>query len=120
MSFQEELFTHLTTDAGLATLIGTRLYPGHAPQDPALPFVIYYEFANPIEQGFGNVVQVERPRIQYSVYGEDYEDCLGVVSALKAALAGFAKPVVIEDERAYHDVTTALYRRDLDARVCHV
>ena len=120
MTFQETLFTHLSTDSGLTTLIGTRLYPGHTPEDPTLPFVVYYEFANPLEQGFGNVIQVERPRIQYSVYGEDYDDCLGVINALKAALVKFAGPVVIEDERAYHDVTTALYRRDLDARVCHV
>jgi hypothetical protein len=107
-------------DLDLTTLIGTRLYPGFAPQDAELPFVIYYEFANPIEQVFGNAIALERPRIQYSVYGLTFADCLDTVEALKGALVAFTSPIVFEDERAYHDVTTSLYRRDLDARIPHV
>ena len=120
MSAITDLFTHLTTDGTLAGKIGTRLYPSFAPQDATLPFVVYYEFANPREQGFGNVVQVNKPRIQYSIYGEHYDDCVEVADALRGALITFESPVTFEDERAYHDVTTGLYRRDVDARVPHV
>lgn len=119
MSFHTELFTHLTTDAGLSAIIGTRLYPGYAPPDPVLPFCVYYEFATPREHTF-NGVAVHKPRIQYSIYGEHYDDCLGVADALRTALLAFESPVVFEDERAYHDVTTGLYRRDVDARLPYV
>lgn len=119
MSFQGDLFTHLTTDAGLSAIIATRLYPSFAPPDPMLPFVVYYEFAMPIEQTFRSVA-VNKPRIQYSIYGEHYDDCLDVAAALRTALLSFESPVTFEDERAYHDVTTGLYRRDIDAKVPYV
>lgn len=119
MTFHTDLFTHLTTDAGLSTKIAARLYPSFAPPDPALPFIVYYEFATPREHGFGGVA-VHKPRIQYSIYGEHYDDCAEVADALRTALLAFESPVVFEDERAYHDVTSGLYRRDVDARVPYV
>jgi len=119
MSFQTDLFTHLSTDAGLSAIIATRLYPSFAPQDPVLPFIVYYEFATPREHGFRGVA-VNKPRIQYSIYGEHYDDCVDVAAALRTALLAFESPVIFEDERAYHDVTTGLYRRDIDAKVPYV
>jgi len=119
MTFQTDLFTHLSTDAGLAAVIATRLYPSSAPPDPTLPFIVYYEFATPREHTFRGVA-VHKPRIQYSIYGEHYDDCVEAADALCAALLAYESPVTFEDERAYHDVTTGLYRRDVDAKVPHV
>lgn len=119
MTFQADLFTHLSTAVGLSALIGTRLYPNTAPSDAVMPFVVYYEFATPREQGFQGVA-VHKPRIQYSIYGAQYDDCLDVAGALITALLSFESPVTLEDERAYHDATTGIYRRDIDARIPHV
>lgn len=117
--FLSTLFTHLSTNVGLSTLIGTRLYPGAAEDDATLPFIVYYEFANPREHGFAGVA-VNKPRIQYTIYGVDYDDCLAVAEALRTALLLFNSPLIFEDERAYHDITSNLYRRDVDVRLPHV
>ncbi len=119
MSFLTDLFTHLTTDVSLSALISTRLYPSFAPQDVTVPFIVYYEFANPREHGFSDVA-VHKPRIQYSIYGDSYKNCVDIADALRGALITYESPLVFEDERAYHDVTTGLYRRDVDARLPHV
>lgn len=119
MTFQADLYAHIVADAGVSPLIGTRLYPSSAPQDVTTPFVIYYEFATPRDQTF-NGIAVHRPRIQWSIYADHYDDCLDISGALQTALLAFESPVIFEDERAYHDVTTGLYRRDLDTRLPHV
>lgn len=113
------LYSHLTGHAALSSLIDTRLYPGYAPQDVQIPFVVYYEFANPMQQSLNNLIAVERPRVQYSVYADKYATCVSIVRALKDALSSLPHPVVFEDERAYHDMTSALYRRDLDVRIAY-
>lgn len=120
MSFLSDLYGYLAGNVGLTALVGTRIYPNEAPNDPAVPFVIYYEFATPREQLMSNAVGVSKPRIQYSVYADTYTDALAVVDALRAAMVALPYPVVLEDERGNQDVTTGLHRRDLDVRIVHV
>jgi len=120
MSFQSDLYGYLTANAGLTALVGTRLYPNEAPNDPVVPFIVYYEFATPREQLMSNAVGVSKPRIQYSTYADTYADALAVTDALRAAVLTLPYPLVLEDERGNQDVTTGLHRRDLDVRIVHV
>jgi hypothetical protein len=120
MTFQSDLYTLLANDSPLGNLVADRIYPNLAPQDPVLPYVIYYEFATPVEQVFPGSIAVSKPRIQYSVYANLYSEALAVVEALKTALLTSGWPVVFEDERGSSEMTTGLHRRDLDVRIPHV
>ena len=120
MSFQSDVYSALTGNSAVAALIGTRLYPNDVPNDPVVPFVVYYEFATPREQLMSNEIGISKPRIQYSTYADTYTDALAVTDALRAAITALPYPVVLEDERGNQDVTTGLHRRDLDVRIVHV
>jgi hypothetical protein len=120
MGFQADLYAALSGNAGLTALIGTRLYPNEAPQDPTLPYVVYYEFATPREQLMDCSIGVSKPRIQYSIYAETYSSALAVADALRPALLGSGFMVVLEDERGSNDMTSGINRRDIDARIVHV
>jgi len=120
MSFQSDVYGYLTANAGLTALVGTRLYPNEAPNDPVVPFIVYYEFATPREQLMGNAIGVSKPRIQYSCYADTYTEAVAVIDALRAAVLALPYPIVFEDERGNQDVTTGLHRRDLDVRIVHV
>jgi len=119
MAFQADIFTALSTDVALSALIEDRLYPNGAPQDPVLPYIVYYEFATPREQGFRNDIMVSKPRIQYSIYADSYAGALAVADALRAALISSDYMVIFEDERGNRDMTTGLNRRDVDVRIAH-
>jgi hypothetical protein len=116
MSFISDLFTSLTTDPSLSALIGTRLYPNDAPQDPVLPFIVYYEFANPCDQAMTGQIAVNKPRVQYSIYAGSYVDAMAVADALRPALLATGELVVFEDERGNNEATTGMHRRDIDVR----
>jgi len=120
MAFQSDLHATLTGSAGLAALIGTRLYPNESAQSPTLPFIVYYEFATPREQSLDGAIAVTKARIQYSIYAETYAQALGVADALRDALQASSYLVVYEDERANNDMVSGLERRDLDVRIVHV
>lgn len=117
--FQSDLFTALSGYAGLSTLVGNRIYPNGAPQDPATPFIVYYEFATPREQTMSCDIAVSKPRIQYSIYGTSYHQVLDVAAALRSALDASTYMVIYEDERGNKDMTSGLNRRDIDVRITH-
>lgn len=119
MTFRADIYAALVADPTLVALVGTRIYPEKAPQDPTLPFIVYYEFANPVRQSLSGPVAVDRPRVQYSTYSTSYAQSLAVVAALRDAVLSIDLPIVIEDERGGADMTTGLHRRDLDVRISH-
>jgi len=119
MGFQADLYSAITGHAGLTALVGTRLYPNEAPQDPTLPFIVYYEFATPREQALTGAIAVSKPRIQYSIYDETYAGALAVADELRAALQATSYLMVFEDERGNNEMSSSLNRRDIDVRIVH-
>jgi len=119
MSFWSDLYSSLSTDAGLAALIGSRMYPDDAPADVVTPFIVYYQFATPREQSMNCAIAISKPRIQYSIYADTYAGAMSVADALRAAFAAASLLIIYEDERGSQDVTTGLHRRDLDVRISY-
>ena len=71
MSVTDELFTRLTTFAGLQALIGDRAYPVEPPQRPAYPALTYEQISAVRPSAMGKDVGVVRARFQINVWTED-------------------------------------------------
>ena len=119
MTFQADIIAALLADVPLGVLIGDRLWPDAAPSDATTPFVVLWEFATGFEHTFKSVA-VTSPLLQFVIYATSYGGALAVAEALRAALLTTAYPLVFEDERSIRDMTTGLYRRDVDVKVAHV
>jgi len=119
MTFQADIITTLLADNALKALIVKRLWPDAAPQDATTPFIVMWEFATGFEHTF-KTVAVTSPLLQFVIYDSTYGGALAVADALRAALMTTSYPLVFEDERSIRDMTTGLYRRDVDVRVSHV
>lgn len=72
MTIETELYTRLTTHAGLSALIGTRAYPLHLPQKPTLPAVTYARVSATRVSAMGADTGLVRPRFQIDVWAEKY------------------------------------------------
>ena len=72
MTIETELYTRLTTHAGLSALIGTRAYPLHLPQKPTLPAVTYHRVSAIRVSAMGADTGLVRPRFQIDVWAEEY------------------------------------------------
>jgi hypothetical protein len=122
VSIESLLFTSLTTNAGLSTLIAARLYPDVLPQGAALPCVVYQRISTPRSQVFGSTqaVAVSRPRFQFSCWALTSEAARALCAALRTALLATSYPVTLESEYTLRDPDTSYARRNLDAFVGHV
>jgi hypothetical protein len=100
------LRTALVTDAGVALLLGSRIYPVLAPASAALPFVTWRRSAIEREQTLGTPAGMPRVSVEYSIYGTTYEEARRVSDAMRLVLDGYGgssdntevKQASLEDE----------------------
>lgn len=81
------LFSALTADAGIAALIGTRVYPVMLPENPTLPALIY-KFVGGRSTPTLTTSGMQRSRLEIDCYGATYDDASALRSAVIAALNG--------------------------------
>jgi hypothetical protein len=85
--------TRLLEDATVATLVGTRIYPGRLPQSPTLPAVVYNEISpGQFMCNDSGLSRSSRPRIQLDVYAATYAAAHDLVEKIDARLAGIGGP----------------------------
>lgn len=92
MSIEAAIRTHLIGDAGLATLIGARVYPVQLPQRPTLPAITYQRISTLPTQDRGDAAASHaRTRYQFDCWAADYDGLLAVRTALVTALGTVAQ-----------------------------
>lgn len=85
----EVIYTKLTGYAGLAALIGARVYPGQLPQRPTLPAITYQRVSTTLVQTRDNAgrASLERPRYQFDCWASTRKGARQVAAELRYALA---------------------------------
>jgi hypothetical protein len=85
----EVLYTKLTGYAGLAALIGSRVYPGQLPQRPTLPAICYTRVSTTLVQTRDNAGRssLERPRYQFDCWAGTRKETRQIAAELRYALA---------------------------------
>lgn len=123
MSLESDMYTSLTTHAGLSALISTRLYPDVAPQNATRPYVVYQRISTRKTQAISGVVVSQLARIQFAIYADTALEVLNVAIQIQAALLAMAESTVtiyerpLENERTTYEEQSLLFRRDFDATI---
>lgn len=90
MVIEEAIFDHLTGDAGVAALVGTRIYPTVIPQDAALPACAYQRISGPRDLAHDGPTGQALARIQFTCTATSYGAVKGLANAIREALDGFS------------------------------
>lgn len=86
MSLETKLYTLLSGTAGVTALCSTRIYPLVAPQEAALPLVVYTRISSGREYSLSGYSGFENLRMQIDCYGETYSDTKALSEAVVAAI----------------------------------
>ena len=90
MAVQSDLYTILSGDSNLTSLVTTNIYPQVRPQDAGSPCVVYQEIATEGSFTLGGVALDEQSTYQLVAMAADYGVLVQVVAAVKD-LAGSAE-----------------------------
>lgn len=127
MSIEAALRAHLVADAGLAPLVGQRIYPQQLPQKPALPAVTYRRVSTvPTQHRDNPYARHRRARYQFDCWAGDYDTTLSVKAALAVAMGTLAQAsnpridvALQQDDRDIVDDSTGRWRASLDYFIWH-
>lgn len=100
MSLDADLFSFVTAQTAVSALIGTRLYPGHAPQNPTYPLATYHRVSGTRVSSLGGDSGLADPRFQFSAQSPSYATARSVAEAMRAALSGYQGLMGATDVRA--------------------
>src|SRR3972149_5680654 len=88
MALGEEIYTLLTNDSPVAAIVSTRIYPLIAPQDAAVPFIVYQRISgNPVNEMAG-YASLENPRYQVDAYADSYAAARDLATKIHTAMDG--------------------------------
>ena len=84
----ESLYAHLTNDAAVSALVSTRVYPGVAPADAALPRITYSQIGGQHPQQAGGVAGRRRVVLQINSWAASQNAAESLAEKVRLALAG--------------------------------
>ena len=112
MSIEALIYTRLSGFAGLAALVGTRIYPNVAPQNVAAPYIVYRR----VTAGRPGAMQADtgivRGRFQVDVFDGTFDGAAAVREQIRQALQRWrsAGPPVVQ--ATFLDTQIDLYEDD--------
>lgn len=90
MSASKALRARLIDDATMSGLVGTRIYPGRAPQNPTLPYIVYHRISTirsaTLDAGNTKVPEV---RIQCDVIASTQSAVETILSQMRIVMDNF-------------------------------
>lgn len=96
----------LVANTAVTSIVGSRIYPVLAPASAAVPFVTWRRSSVQREQTLGRPAGMPRVTVEYSIYGNTYEQTRELADAMRLVLDGYGgtadntevKQTSLEDE----------------------
>lgn len=121
------LFGHLSTEAGLSALVGTRVFPIQLPQGATLPAVTFQRISTrPLTHRSSTTPTYSRPRFQFGCWASSFDGAVALRAALRAAMGTVAQAsspridvALLQDDRDVVEATPGRWVASLDYFIWH-
>lgn len=90
MSIEDALYSKLAGAAGVAALVGTRIYPAPLPEGAALPALTYQVISSPRNVMFGGDDGWRDPRVQITAWASTQKGAEALAVAVEGAIVGWS------------------------------
>jgi hypothetical protein len=118
MPVQNEIYSRLSTYAGLIALVGMRIYPLTIPDKEPLPAVTYFIVSDVPEHAMGADADIETIRLQISCWADDYDAAKAIEVQVKTALSryrgGNIKDCFFDNSLDLYDGNEDIYHIPID------
>ena len=83
---EETIYTTLTTDATVAGLVSTRVYPEPLPQAATFPAVTYQFLGGPRDASLAGASGTSRARFRFQCWADTHDEARSLVAAVRSAM----------------------------------
>ena len=115
---EERLFTRLTDDPVVSSLVGSRVTPVLLPDDVTYPAITYSRVSTERITTLSGSTGLARASFQVSAWSPDYLEVLTVASGIRQALDGI-EGTLIENQIDLFDTTARVHYANLQFSIWH-
>ncbi|MEO5366065.1 MAG: DUF3168 domain-containing protein [Magnetococcus sp. WYHC-3] len=87
---EQGIYSRLTGQSTVTSLVSTKIFSGSAPQNVSLPYITFIKISNDIPHAMINDPNLTRPRIQLSCWSTDYAQVKSIADVARVALQDYA------------------------------
>ncbi len=87
MAIGEDVYSELSSDAGLTALVSTRIYPTWLPQNATMPAISYTQISERVQQTIEGEVALRNHMYQFDIWSNTYSGAQTIATALLTAMA---------------------------------
>lgn len=119
---EQGIYDMLVADTNTGAIVSTRVYPAIRGQQTALPAITYTLISTNKEYNLAGSVAYTEYQYEIAAVAADNDDCLDLVNAAEAALAGWGavELSLVEREPDTTDAELNVFRRVLVATIWEV
>lgn len=121
MTIEEAIFARLSNFTGLTDLVGSRIFPIHAEQGDAMPFVTYQRISTNYVSAMGADIPDVNARFQFDAIAESRSQARAVITQVRAALQRYQGGGIVDafilNENDFYDDEPILYRSQIDFKI---
>lgn len=107
MELAEGIYYTLSNSTVVTPLVSTRIYPGTAPQDAALPYLVFYQVDRTPVRAMQNDAALEGVNYQISTWSTSYGNSRTISAAVEMVLKDYSGTMgnssTITIQRAFFD-----------------
>jgi hypothetical protein len=119
MTFEEELYSYLSSHGGLSALVGNRIYPGDAPQGVVPPYCASLKIFSDREYSHDGYSGLEHVNIQISCFSLTYLQSIQIAKLVTLAIEAW--PLANNNvQAAFQKGTKDLYADRVELHDCEV
>lgn len=127
MSVKAAIYNRLSNFSALTSLVSTRIYPGIAPQNTAIPYVTYQQISNESISAMGADTGLERPRFQVDSWSTSPLEADNVAIQVKSALQRYEgtlegttiQVIFLENDVDIYDHEAGIHHVSTDFEINH-
>lgn len=123
MSVQNDIYSRLSTYAGLIALVDIKIYPLTVPQDIDLPYVSFFIVSDVPEHAMGADADIETIRVQISCWAYTFDEAKALEVQVKLALSryrgGNILDVFVDSSLDLYDGEEGIYHIPIDFIIFH-
>ena len=130
MTIETAITRHLTENAGLAGVLGGRVYPKRMPQNPTYPTIVYHRISGAREHSHDGSSGLAHPRFQLDLWAKTHIAAKDLAEKVRAALDGYkgvmggvggvdVNGVFLEDDDDGYDDDLQVYWWRMDFTLWH-
>ncbi len=108
---EDVLRTFLLTSTDLTDLIDTKIYPDQAPQNVAMPYIVYFRISGQRVRSLDGPNRLIHPRLQYDVLAATRQEAKDIAAVFRNFLDGYqgdigglyAQKIEVSDDRDFFE-----------------